>query len=60
MGRGEGTLTGFLTDLSPLCHSYQASLVKSLDAPRHLSLPQPSCTSLGRFFKVTFYKHLAV
>lgn len=59
MGRGDGTLISSLPDLSPLCHSYQACSVKSLDALRHLSLPQSSCVSLGKFFKVTFYKHLA-
>lgn len=60
VGRGDGTWTlmGSLSDLSPLCHSCQASSVKSLGAPRRSSLLQPSCVSLGKFFKVTFYKHL--
>lgn len=37
---------------------YQGSLVESPDAPNHLSVPQPSSVSLGKFFKVIIHTHL--
>lgn len=48
-------------DTKELCQCYllyQGSLVETPDAPNHLSVPQPSSVSPGKFFKVIVHTHL--